>query len=76
MTYEYTRDHEHELEAKYLSASDAAVLDIYEEDDSLFIDVGIPCPTCSEPLRVSARVEEVFEADIELPIEDAEDFYD
>lgn len=76
MTYEYTRDHEHELEAKYLSARDAAVLDIFEEGNSLLLDVVVPCPTCSEPLRVSARVEEVFEADIELPIEDAEDFYD
>ncbi|QIO25108.1 hypothetical protein [Haloarcula sp. JP-L23] len=76
MTSDYTRDHEHELEAEYLSAADAVVLDIYEADGALFVDVVVPCPTCSEPLRASARVREVVDADIEFPIDDAEDVYD
>lgn len=76
MTYGHANDHEHELEAEYLSAADAAVLDIYDSDGSLFIDVVVPCPTCSDPLRASARVEEIVEADVEFPLDDAEDIYD
>ncbi|RBI61131.1 hypothetical protein DMJ13_15505 [halophilic archaeon] len=76
MTYEYARSHEHELEAEYLAPADAVVLDLYERDESLFIDVVVPCPTCSEPLRLSARVTEVADSDVELPLEDADELYD
>ena len=70
MTYDYVREHEHELEAEYLSAMDAASLEIYEEDGSLWIDTIVPCPTCSEPLQLSARVHRVAESDVELPLYD------
>lgn len=70
MTYDYARDHEHELHAEYLSAADAASLEIYEADGSLWINTVVPCPTCSEPLELSARVREVTESDVELPLYD------
>lgn len=70
MTYDYARDHEHELEAEYLSAADAASLEIYESDESLWVDTVIPCPVCSEPLRLSARVQQVTESDTDLPLYD------
>ncbi|WP_247002055.1 hypothetical protein [Halosolutus gelatinilyticus] len=76
MTDEYANEHEHDLEAEYLSASDATVLDIYYRDTSPTIDVVVPCPSCSDPLRVSARVDEVVETDMELPIDDSEGVYD
>lgn len=76
MTAEYVRNHEHELEAEYLSARDATVVDVHAEGESLFVDVVVPCPQCSVPLRVSAHVREVSEADLELPLDDAEDVYD
>jgi len=74
MTYDYASDHEHELEAEYLSAADVVVLDVYNADESLFLDAVVPCPECSDPVRMSARVQEVVDADVELPIDD--DFYD
>lgn len=76
MTAPDAQDHEHDLEAAYLSARDATVVDIYEDDGALFVAVVVPCPTCSEPLRATARVERVTETDLELPLEDAEDVYD
>lgn len=75
MTYDYAGDHEHELEAEYLSPADAVVLDLYDADGSLFLDAVVPCPECSDPLRISARVQEVVDADVEFPI-DSEDLYD
>lgn len=76
MTYDYARDHEHELEAEYLSPADATILDVYQADESLFIDVVVPCPTCSDPLRASARVREIVDADVEFPLDDSDDVYD
>ena len=64
-------DHEHELEAEYLSARDATVLGVEDEDDGLRLEVIVPCPTCNEPLRASARVDSVVEADVDLPIDDS-----
>ncbi|MFC6763640.1 hypothetical protein [Natrinema soli] len=76
MTYDYARSHEHELEAEYLTAADTGVLDLYQQDESLFIDVAVLCPTCSETLRLSAHVTEVVDSDIELPLEEADEIYD
>ena len=76
MDSDHARDHEHELEAEYLSASDATVLEIYSSDGSLVVDLIVPCPTCSDPLQVSARVEAVSEAELDVPLDDAEDPYD
>ncbi|RBI59694.1 hypothetical protein DMJ13_21415 [halophilic archaeon] len=76
MTYDYARSHEHELEAEYLTAADAAIIDLYQQDESLFIDVAVPCPTCSETLQLSARVMEVVDSDIELPLEEVDEVYD
>lgn len=76
MSPDHVTEHEHELEAEYLTAIDASILEIVERDGSIVVDVVVPCPTCSAPLRASARVEEVTEADVELPLEDAEDTYD
>lgn len=70
MTYEYVNDHEHALEAEYLSASDAASLEFYESDGSLWVDTVVPCPTCSETLRLSASVRAVVDSDVELPLYD------
>ncbi|WP_137291106.1 hypothetical protein [Natronorubrum halophilum] len=76
MTVNEAETHEHELDAEYLSAADLTVFEIYPADDSLRIDLVVPCPTCSEPLRVTTRVTAVAEADIELPLDDAADPYD
>jgi hypothetical protein len=74
MTYDYARDHEHELSAEYLYASDAEVLDIYESDDTLQVDVAVICPECSETLNLQATVEKVTSSGVELPLD--EDYYD
>lgn len=70
MTYEYENDHEHALEAEYLSAADATSLEFYESDGDLWVDTVVPCPTCSEPIELSARVREVTDSDVELPMYD------
>ena len=75
MTRDQADEHEHELDAEYLAAADATIVDIYE-DESLRIDAVLPCPTCSEPVRASARVDAVVDADVDLPIDDSEDVYD
>ena len=76
--YEYDHDHghEHDLEAEYLSANDATPVEIYAENGSVLVDLLVPCPTCSDPLRLSARVTEITEADVDLPLEDEADPYD
>lgn len=76
MSYDHASGHEHELDDEYLSASDLIVLDVYDADGSLFLDAVVPFPTCSDPLRISARVQEVVDADVEFPIDDSEDVYD
>lgn len=73
---EYDSEHEHELDADYLTASDATVLEISAAEGSLAVDLVVPCPTCSEPLRLSTRVTEVTEAAMDLPLDDAADPYD
>ncbi len=74
MTYDYARDHEHELSAEYLYASDAEVLGIYDADDSLQVDVAVICPECSETLRLETTVDKVTSSGTELPLD--EDYYD
>lgn len=74
--YEYDHAHEHDLEAEYLAAADATPVEIYTDDGSVLVDLLVPCPTCSDPLRLSARVTEVTEAEVELPLEDESDLYD
>jgi hypothetical protein len=74
MTYDYARDHEHELAAEYLYASDAEVLDISESGDTLQVDVAVICPECSETLTLRTAVEKVTSSGTELPLD--EDYYD
>ncbi|GCF12358.1 hypothetical protein Harman_02930 [Haloarcula mannanilytica] len=74
MTYDYARDHEHELSAEYLYASDAEVLGIYESDDTLQVDVAVICPECSETLTLQTAVGKVTSSGTELPLD--EDYYD
>ncbi|WP_434530659.1 hypothetical protein ACODNH_17435 [Haloarcula sp. NS06] len=74
MTYDYARDHEHELSAEYLYASDAEVLGIYDSDDALQVDVAVICPECSETLRLESTVDKVTSSGTELPLD--EDYYD
>jgi len=74
MTYDYARDHEHELSAEFLYPSDADVLDIYESGDSLLVDVAVICPECSETLALTATVESVTDAEVDLPLD--EEYYD
>ena len=76
MAPEYATEHDHDLEAEYLTAADATVLEIADADGSPTVDLVVPCPTCGDPLRLSARVEEVTETEMELPLDDAEDQYD
>jgi hypothetical protein len=74
MTYDHARDHEHELSAEYLYASDAEVLGIYNSDDSLQVDVAVICPECSETLCLETTVDKVTSSGTELPLD--EDYYD
>lgn len=76
MPAEYASDHEHELDADYLAAADATILEISSADDSPVVELVVPCPTCSAPLRLSARVHDVAEAEMDLPLDDAADPYD
>lgn len=76
MSADYATDHEHDLDPEYLSATDATVLEISSTDGGLDVELVVPCPTCSEPLRLSAAVHAVTEADVELPLDDAADCYD
>ncbi|MDS0221403.1 hypothetical protein NDI54_08580 [Haloarcula sp. S1AR25-5A] len=74
MTYDYAREHEHELSAEYLYASDAEVLGIYESGDTLQVDVAVICPECSETLTLQTAVGKVTSSGTELPLD--EDYYD
>ena len=74
MTYDYARDHEHELPAEYLYASDAEVLGVYDSGDALQVGVAVICPECSETLRLEATVNEITSSGTELPLD--EDYYD
>jgi hypothetical protein len=74
MTYDYAREHEHDLSAEYLYASDAEVLGIYDSDDSLQVDVAVICPECSETLCLETTVDKVTSSGTELPLD--EDYYD
>lgn len=69
-------DHEHELEAEYLSPSDTDVLEIEPGGGGLQIRVAVPCPECGQTLALDAQVDSVTEIDLELPLEDAEESYD
>jgi ribulose-bisphosphate carboxylase large chain len=71
---DYARDHEHELSAEYIYASDAEVLEISDADGGLQVDVAVICPECSETLLLTTTVDRVTEADTELPLDD--DYYD
>ncbi|MBX0323416.1 hypothetical protein EGH21_10285 [Halomicroarcula sp. F13] len=74
MSAAYASDHEHELAAEYLYPADADVLDIYERDGSLYVEVATVCPECSETLALTAPVESARETEVDLPIDD--DYYD
>lgn len=69
-------DHEHELEAEYLSPSDTEVLEIEPGEGGLRLRVAVPCPECGQTLALDAQVSSVSEIDLELPLEDAEESYD
>lgn len=68
--------HPHEIEAEYINASDALVLDVFERDDVLRIRFGVPCPECGESVEVVASADRFEESDLELSLEDAEEQYD
>lgn len=69
-------DHEHELEANYLYPSDAEVLSIHSDDDSLVLQLAVPCPECGETLELFGTVSKITESELELPLEDVEETYD
>ncbi len=69
-------NHGHELEAEYLSTTDAAVLEIDSDDGGLQFRIAVPCPECGQTLALDAPVTSISEIDLELPLEDAEDSYD
>lgn len=69
-------NHEHELEAQYLSPSDTEVLEIEPGEGGLEVRVAVPCPECGQALALDAAVSMISEIDLELPLEDAEDSYD
>lgn len=66
----------HDLDAEFLYPSDAAVLDLFGEDGDTLIRFAVPCPECDQALELTARVEDVEEAALSLPLDDAEDVYD
>jgi hypothetical protein len=68
--------HDHDLDAEYLYATDAAVLDLYNEDDSIAIRFALPCPDCDETLELTATVDNVDKTNLEVPLDDAEERYD
>ena len=76
MSADYANEHEHDLDPEYLSAADATTLEISSTDGGLDVDLIVPCPDCSDPLRLSAAVHEVTEADVDLPLDDVADPYD
>ena len=65
--------HPHEIEAEYINASDALVLDVFEREGALRIRYGIPCPECGESVEVVASADRVEDSDLELSLEDAEE---
>jgi hypothetical protein len=69
-------NHDHELEAEYLSPSDTEVLEIEPSGGGLEVRVAVPCPECGQTLALDAAVSVISEIDLELPLEDAEDSYD
>lgn len=69
-------NHDHELEAEYLSPSDAELLEVAPGDGGLELSVAVFCPECGQTLALDAPVAESSEIDLELPLEDAEDSYD
>lgn len=71
-----TNSHEHELEAEYLSPTDAEILEIEAGEQGLQLHVAVPCPECGQTLALDAPVSAISEIDLELPLEDAEDSYD
>lgn len=71
-----TTNHEHELEAEYLSPSDAEVLEIEPDGDGIALRIAVPCPECGQSLALDTAISSVSEIDLELPLEDAEDSYD
>ncbi len=69
-------NHEHELEAEYLSPADAEVLDVAPGNGGVDLSVAVPCSECGQTLALDAPVAGISEIDLELPLEDAEDSYD
>lgn len=67
---------DHPLDAEYLHPTDAAVLDLRDEDGMLVVELALPCPECGETLEVRAPVESKRESDLELPLDDVEEPYD
>ncbi|MBV0922828.1 hypothetical protein KTS45_01315 [Halomicroarcula limicola] len=74
MSHEYASDHEHDVSVEYLYPADSDVLDIYERDDRLYVEVATVCPECSETLALTAPVESISEVDVDLPLD--EEYYD
>ena len=77
MTLDYLTDHEHDVSPAHLYPADADVLDVYEDEGYLRVDVAVPCPECSQPLALQATVTEVTDADTNLPLDGSiDDCYD
>lgn len=65
-------DHDHDTE--YLYPSDASILEVTDDRGDLRVTIALPCPGCGQALSLGATVDEVEEADVELPLDD--DRYD
>jgi phage terminase large subunit GpA-like protein len=68
--------HDHHPNAEFLYPSDAEILDLYNEGNSIAIRFALPCPDCDETLELTATVDHIGETDLEIPLDDAEDRYD
>lgn len=61
---------EHDIDAEYLHRSDADVMDIYEENETVRVSFALQCPDCGETLVLDAGVERVEEGEFDLPLDD------
>jgi hypothetical protein len=67
---------DHDLDPEYLYPSDAQLIDIFEEDDTLSFRLALPCPECDQAFEIVARADSIEQAEYELPLDDVEEPYD